>query len=162
MHPANKWLIGVVSTSLLSGAIYWEGFAAKPYKDLGGVITVCMGYTGKDIVLDKLYTREECTVLLRKELAVHGEGVLKCVTAPLKQHQFNSFTLFAYNVGVTAACNSRAIRLFNAGNIYEACNAIAYSPSGKPAWSYVDGEYVQGLFNRRLFERKMCIGEDYV
>jgi GH24 family phage-related lysozyme (muramidase) len=121
-----------------------------------------MGYTGKDIKLDKVYTKEECTSLLRKELSVHATGILACVTKPLKPHQYDAFSLFAYNVGVAGACNSRAIRLFNQGLPLEACNALAYSPSGSPAWSYVGDKFVQGLFNRRLFERTMCLGPGYV
>jgi lysozyme len=162
MIPANKWLVGVISTSLISGAMYWEGTKYVPYKDLGGVVTVCSGYTGKDIKLDRVYTKEECTTLLRTELTIHALGVLNCVSQPLKPHQFDAFTLFAYNVGVQGACESRAIRLFNRGDFMGACNAIAYSPEGKPAWSYVKGEFKQGLFNRRLFERTMCLGKDYV
>jgi len=162
MHPANKWLVGIISTSLISGAMLWEGMKTKPYKDIGGVVTVCMGYTGKDIVLDKVYTKEECKALLRKELAVHALGILNCVSQPLKPYQYDAFTLFAYNIGVSGACNSRAIRLFNKGDAIGGCNAIAYSTDGSPAWSYVGTTFVQGLFNRRLFERKMCMGADYV
>lgn len=158
MHPANKWLIGIASSALVSGALMWEGSKPVPYKDIGGVVTVCSGYTGKDIQLDRVYTKQECTGLLKKELAVHGQGVLECAKKPLKQNEYDAYTLFFYNVGVGAGCKSRALRLFNEGRNKEACEALAFSPLGEPAWSYVRGKYVQGLHNRRLFERAMCLG----
>jgi lysozyme len=158
MHPANKWLIGFVSASLIASTVMWEGDVRYAYTDIANVVTVCSGYTGKDIVLKKKYTKEECDVLTKKELLVHGQAILNCVRRPLAEHEYSAFTLFAYNVGSLGACNSRAIRLFNEGKTYEACNALAYAPSGKPSWSYVDGKFVQGLFNRRLYERSLCLG----
>lgn len=161
MHPANKWLIGVVSATLVASAVQWEGVEYTAYTDIANVVTVCSGYTGKDIKLNKTYTKEECDVLTRKELNVHGEAILKCVSRPLKEHEYNAFTLFAYNVGSAGACGSRAIRLFNNGDTKGACNALAYGPDGRPAWSYVNGKYIQGLHNRRLYERFMCLGRGY-
>jgi lysozyme len=158
MHPANKWLLGIASATLVASTVRWEGVEYTAYTDIANVVTVCSGYTGKDIILDKKYSKEECDVLTRQELVKHGEGVLACIKIPMKEHQYNAFTLFAYNVGVAGACNSRAMRLFNTGQIKEACNAIAYGPDGKPAWSYVNGKYIQGLHNRRLYERFMCLG----
>ena len=158
MHPANKWLIGVASAALIGSTALWEGERLVPYEDIGGVVTVCYGYTGNDIDRSKTYTRDECRKLLSTEVKEHGMGILKCVKAPMKEHHYNAFTLFAYNVGVSGACNSRAIRLFNEGKISEACDALAFSPSGKPAWSYVNGKFVQGLHNRRLYERSWCLG----
>lgn len=157
--PANKWLIGVTGASLVAAATLWEGTKYYAYRDIVGVPTVCMGYTGPDIVFGKKYTHEECAAYLRKELVTHSTGLLQCVTRPLQEHQYNAFTLFTYNVGVAGACSSRAIRLFNEGRTEEACKALAYSPSGSPAWSYAGGKFVQGLHNRRIYEMKMCLNQ---
>lgn len=158
MHPANKWLIGAASAALISGAALWEGTKYVPYRDLGGVLTVCMGYTGKDIVVGKRYTDAECKQLLRTELASHGKGVLSCTTRPLKQNEYEAYTLFAYNVGVAGFCNSTSAKLFNAGRNKEACDRLAFTPNGQPNWSYVNGKFIKGLHNRRLFERQKCLG----
>lgn len=60
-------------------------------------------------------------------------------------------------MGRTGACGSQAVRLLNAGQIAQGCNALVRGPDGKPAWSYADGWYVQGLQNRRQAERALCM-----
>jgi len=148
----------MTGTALLSGAALWEGTRYYAYRDLGGIPTVCQGYTGKGIIFGKKYTPSECNAFLRSELLEHSQGVLKCINQPLTENQYNAFVLMAYNVGVHGFCSSRAARLFNEGRTTEACRAIAYTPSGSPAWSYVNGSFVQGLHNRRLYEMSMCQG----
>jgi lysozyme len=161
---ANKWLIGAVSATLISSAALWEGTRYYAYYDIAGVPTVCMGYTGSGIIFGKKYSQEECSNLLKKELVAHSNGVLNCIKQPLKENEFSAFVLFAYNVGVSAACSSRAFALFNSGNTNSSCRALAYSPSGKPVWSYTNNGtvFVKGLFNRRIYEMKMCLGENSV
>lgn len=160
MHPANKWLVGYVSSALIAGASLWEGTRYYAYKDLAGIPTVCQGHTGTGITFGRKYTSAECNAFLRTDLKEHADGILACVTQPLKENEFNSFVLFAYNIGVSGACNSRAVREFNAGNVEQACRAMAFSPKGAPVWSYVNGtQFVQGLHNRRLYEMNMCLGD---
>jgi len=155
MISQNKWLLGVTSAALISGAALWEGTRYYAYYDIAGVPTVCQGYTGKGIVFGKKYSVEECNAFLRKELVIHSTGILNCITKPLKQNEHDAFTLMAYNVGVAGFCSSRAAKEFNNGNVVAACTAMYKSPSGKPAWSYarVNGEltFVQGLYNRRKY-----------
>lgn len=158
----NKWLIGAASAVLVSSTALWEGTKYEPYLDVGGIPTVCMGYTGKDVVWGKRYSPQECNNLLRKELAEHGKGVLECTTKELSLNQYNAYTMFAYNVGVNNFCNSRAAKLFNEGKFKESCDALAFSPNGSPAWSYANGKFYKGLHNRRLYERSMCLGDGVV
>jgi GH24 family phage-related lysozyme (muramidase) len=65
--------------------------------------------------------------------------------------------MFAINVGKDGACNSRAVRLINAGHIAAGCAALHTGPDGRPAWSYASGKYVQGLQNRRRAEAVLCL-----
>ncbi|HEU0145213.1 MAG TPA: lysozyme [Nitrososphaera sp.] len=152
MHPANKVLLGVLSAGVIGGAALWEGDKRDPYEDIVGVLTVCYGYTGKDIVRNKTYTKAECDSLLKKELIVSQTAVIRCTHVPLSQNQFDAFTLFTYNVGTTAYCNSSLVKKLNKGDYYGACD-------GLKAWSYAGGKYVRGLNNRRLYERQMCLGQ---
>lgn len=148
----NKWLIGIVSAALITAATQWEGTKYRPYEDVVGVLTVCQGYAGKDVVKGKTYTPAECKALLQRELASHGAGVLNCTKVPLTQYQYDAFTLFTYNVGVNAFCTSKSVlKPLNEGKYSEACKGLL-------KWVYADGKYVQGLANRRQYEYKMCIG----
>lgn len=159
---ANKWLIGAASAALIGGATLWEGTKYEPYYDVAGVPTVCMGYTGPGITFGKRYSHEECTRLLKQELIEHGNGVLQCITRPMKENEYNAFTLMAYNIGVSAFCGSTTARLFNAGNSQLACDRIAFASDGSPNWSYAGGKFYKGLHNRRLYERSMCLGDKVV
>jgi len=162
MNQANKWLVGVVSATLITSVALWEGTKYYAYDDVGGVPTVCQGYTGKDVIRGKRYTPEECSDFLTKEVVIHSAGVLNCVNAPLSLNQYNAYTLFAYNVGVQGFCTSRALRLLNQGEYEASCKALSHSSDGRPVWSYVGDRFVQGLYNRRVYETAMCLGIPYV
>lgn len=162
MTPLNKTLIGVVTAVMIAGTTQWEGVRYKPYLDVGNVPTVCMGNT-KNVIMGKTYTPEECKALLEKDLKDHATGVLNCINKPIDIHQYNAYTIMAYNIGVANFCSSRTARLTNEGVSKEqACEAMVHGPDGKPVWSYVkkDGklEFVKGLYNRRLYERNLCLG----
>lgn len=159
-NPANRWLVGVVTSALISSATLWEGTKYYAYKDIANIPTVCQGHTGNGIVFGRKYSTEECNTFLRTDLIKHSNGILSCVKTPLKENEFNALVLFAFNVGVYGACNSRAVALFNTGNAEAGCRAIAFSPSGSPVWAYVNGnQFSKGLHNRRLYEMKMCQGD---
>lgn len=158
ISKANLWLVGTATAALVTGITVFEGTRYEPYKDIAGIPTVCQGHTGKDIDMDKLYTKEECRKILTKDIQSHGNGVLNCITVPIKQEEYDAYTMFAFNVGVSAFCNSRANKLLSGNNHTAACNAIATGPDGKPSWSYVNGKLVAGLQRRRQYERDLCLG----
>lgn len=157
MHPANKWLIGAIPAALLSGAMLWEGKRNDPYVDLANILTVCYGHTGSDIQRRR-YSDEECNKFLKNDLIKHSVPVLQCINQPLSVQQYSAFVLMAYNIGGASFCKSSTVRLFNEGKVEAACRIMAYTPQGKPNWSYVGEKFVQGLHNRRIFEMKMCLG----
>ena len=150
----NKLFISAIGAVLISGVTLWEGTRYVPYKDVTGIPTVCQGYTGKEVVVGKTYSKEECNVLLRKALKEHAEGMLECVKVELTQNEFNAYTMFTYNVGVGAFCKSSLLKKLNNNDRIGACNGLL-------AWSYAGGKYVQGLNNRRQYERNLCLS-DYV
>lgn len=153
MNLKNKVLVGVVSATLIGSVTQLEGTKYVPYDDVVGVITVCQGHTGKDVIRGKKYTPEECKAFLEKDLKAHREAVYKCVNVPLTPYQFDAYTLFAYNVGTNAFCNSKTVLApLNRGEYKVSCDGLL-------KWVYADGKYVQGLYNRRAYERKMCLGE---
>lgn len=147
-------LIGsiAVNDKLVRDVTLWEGTKYTAYYDVGGIPTVCQGYTGKEVVFGKKYTAEECNALLRSALKTHAEGMLNCVKVDLTQNEFNAYAMFTYNVGVGAFCKSSLLKKLNNNDRIGACNGLL-------AWSYAGGKYVQGLNNRRQYERNLCLSD---
>lgn len=151
MNSANKWLLGsLAGSALVASVAMWEGTEYVPYKDVVGVLTVCNGYTGPDIIPGKTYGKAECDALLKKELTEHGLGVLKCTKVPLNQNQYDAFASFAYNVGVGAYCRSTLLRKLNSGDYTGACHELL-------RWNKAGGKVYRGLTNRRKAEMALCL-----
>lgn len=142
--------LAIAGAGLVSFVSKEEGTEYKPYEDIVGVLTVCQGHTGPDIIRGKTYTKEECDGLLRKDLTVHGEAVLRCTKVPLNQNQYDAFTSFTYNVGTGAYCSSTLVKLLNQGKYQEACDQLL-------RWNRAGGKEVRGLTNRRIRERELCL-----
>ncbi|EAX3609494.1 lysozyme, partial [Salmonella enterica] len=58
-----------IAAAMLGGHDGLEGRRYEPYRDVAGVLTICDGHTGKDIVPGKHYTDAECDALLNQDLA---------------------------------------------------------------------------------------------
>lgn len=151
-HPSNKLMVGVVTATLIAGVSQWEGDKRTSYEDLAGIMTVCYGHTGPDIIKGKTYTKAECDGLLKKDLLHHQQAVYRCTSVPLTLNQFNALTMFTYNVGGNAFCNSSLTKKLNKGDYKGAADGLL-------KWSYVDKTYVKGLYNRRVFERDMFLAK---
>lgn len=154
-NPRNKWLIGSVAAVTIAGAALWEGKRNVPYIPIpGDVWTVCYGETKVQM---RRYSDAECATMLKHSLVKYSDGVLQCINVPVNANEHSAYTLFAYNVGVPAFCRSNLLRKLNRGDHAGACKGLATADSGKPAWSYAQGKYVQGLQNRRRYERNLCL-----
>ena len=137
----------------------WEANILHVYADklAGGLPTWCAGRTGWDAKVGTRLSSDQCAAVNKVTLLEYGYAVLGCANWDyLTAQRLVSLTMFAINVGKDAACGSRAFWLINAGQVAEGCRALAYSPSGTPAWSYAGGKYVQGLANRRRAESALC------
>jgi lysozyme len=146
-----KLILG--SAALVSALGMWEGRLFTPYQDIGGIWTVCAGITGPEVIPGKAYSLSKCHEMEKRELARHQQGILACIKAEIGQSTLDGLSLFAYNVGIAAACNSTAFRKLNAGDLSGACDELL-------RWSKVKGNFVKGLWNRRSFEREWCLKGD--
>lgn len=138
----------------------WEGNVLEVYRDhlANGLPTFCAGRTDKGAVVGAKLTSDDCKEVNKTTLLEYGYAVLGCANWDyLTANRLIGLTMFAINVGKEGACNSRAIRLINAGDVVAGCHAIATGPDGKPAWSFAGGQYVQGLQNRRQAEKALCL-----
>lgn len=128
-----------------------EGTVNKPYRDVAGVLTVCTGHTGPDIVVGHVYPTSECRTLLADDVQSTVDGVLHATPKIVdKPHVFAAAISFAYNVGVRTYMNSSVAHDFNAGNIPAGC-------ADMKKYIYAGGKTYQGLINRRAAEYKVCM-----
>lgn len=128
-----------------------EGTKYTPYRDIAGVLTVCSGHTGPDVVINQTYTDQQCTGLTEQDAEKAAAGVLK-VSPHLIYHpmQLASAISFSYNVGVGTYKDSSVSRDFNSGNFILACNDLM-------KYVYADHKYSVGLENRRKKEFALCL-----
>ena len=118
-----------------------ESYKGREFAQLVAVLT-----QSRDAMIDDF---------LVKDITRHMKRVESCANREIPERMLVAFTSFDFNTG--GWCGSRSNREFNAGNLKEACRAMAYAPSGKPAWSYINGStFVPGLFSRRIRESGVC------
>ena len=155
MTPAQRRTaagVTVVAASLMSFVALWEGDERTAYADrlAYGVPTVCNGHTGPEVKVGDVWTKAQCDAILIKNLEKHGTGLLRCVTVPLNQNQFDALSSWTFNVGVGAACGSTLVKLLNQGQYTPACQQLL-------RWNRAGGREVRGLTNRRIAEMNLCL-----
>ena len=154
MHAQRRNAAGitVVAASLMSFVALWEGDERTVYADklAYNVPTVCNGHTGPDVRVGEVWSKEQCDAVLVRNLEKHGSGLLKCVTVPLNQNQFDALSSWTFNVGVGAACGSTLVKLLNQGQYANACQQLM-------RWNRAGGKEVRGLTNRRMAEMELCL-----
>ncbi|TYL43901.1 lysozyme [Dickeya sp. ws52] len=128
----------------------FEGVRYTPYRDVVGVLTVCYGHTGPDIIPRKTYTESECQALLRSDLEPVLATIDEVVTVAMPDTRRAALASFAYNVGTGALTRSTMLRRLNAGDTSEACDELL-------RWNKAGGREWKGLTNRREVERELCL-----
>lgn len=148
-------LTGLVITQTLPMIDQWEGNKAIPYKDIAGVLTVCRGHTGPDVVVKKVYSPEECDELTKKDINIAVSGVLRYSPHMLwHPMQLVAATSFSYNVGVGTYAQSSVAREFNSGNFQAGCNALKLYNKARVNNVLT---VIPGLVNRRQHEYDVCV-----
>lgn len=127
-----------------------EGREYNPYKDVVGVVTVCDGHTGSDIIWGKTYTDAECNALLRADLGKVAKQVDPLIKQPIPDATRGAVYSFVYNVGVGNFRASTLLRKMNAGDTAGACDELR-------RWTYAGGKKWKGLVTRREIERGVCM-----
>ena len=127
-----------------------EGYVPRPYKDIGGVVSVCNGHTGPDIIF-KTYTRAECNALTNADIENAAIAILE-ITPGLNKRPavLAATTSFTYNLGAGTYAKSSVARDFKAGQFKLGCTDML-------KYVYVGKTYSQGLANRRSAEYQVCM-----
>ncbi len=144
-------IIGAAAAAVLMAIVpTFEGTKYTTYKDPIGVLTYCTGATD-GAIWGKTYTPAECSAQLDKDMAFHAAGVMACIKVPLSVGQKIAFVDVAYNIGVSAFCNSSMAKFTNAGDAVKGCEALTL-------WNKAGGKVWPGLVRRREVERQYCRG----
>lgn len=161
--PTGPRKVAIVAAIVASLAL-WESsnkHIGTPYYDVAGVLTVCDGITGKDVIKTKYYSVAECKALTTKYVSDMVDKMAGCVTAPLPDGMWIWLGHFTYNIGNTGFCNSTVVRRANAGDLAGSCRAM-----GGWVWTTIKGKKVNcrtagktcpGLVTRRDFEVMSCL-----
>nr|WP_249213189.1 MULTISPECIES: lysozyme [unclassified Tatumella] len=127
-----------------------EGIEHIPYRDGGGVWTVCKGHTGPDVIPGRTYTDAQCNAFLSADIATANRSVTRLVKVPMNEMQEAALTSFVFNVGAGNFSRSSLLRELNAGHYTEACNSLT-------RWVYIGRTKSTGLMNRREIEKEICL-----
>ena len=137
-------------------AVPAEGLRQFAYYDTPGILTVCYGHTGADVLAKRKYSLDECGALLTVDMQ-HAVAQVEACHPGLPVPVLAAFADATYNMGQTIACsraNSTAARMLYAGDLIGACNQL-------PRWdkARVLGVMVAlpGLTKRRAAERDLCL-----
>ena len=126
-----------------------EGERHTVYRDVVGMLTVCVGET-HNIQIGHVYSHAECMNMLDGRLAEFDKGVRDCTRDDMPTEVEAAALSLAYNIGLGGFCKSTFARKVKAGDYDGACNSLMlYDRAG--------GREIAGLKNRRARERKVCV-----
>lgn len=148
--------VGLGSALAISGAFIvapFEGKENKAYIDPVGIVTVCYGNTGKEAVLGKTYTDEQCLDQMATDLKEHDKQLMSVVKVPFKSdYQHAAMLSFVYNVGIGNFSSSAMLKKLNAKDYIGSCEELT-------KWIYAKKKMLRGLVIRRSLEYKYCVGD---
>ena len=148
--------VGLGSALAISGAFIvapFEGKENKAYIDPVGIVTVCYGNTGKEAVLGKTYTDDQCLDQMATDLKEHDKQLISVVKVPFKSdYQHAAMLSFVYNAGIGNFSSSTMLKKLNAKDYDGACQELT-------KWVYAKKQKLKGLVIRRSLEYKYCMNE---
>ncbi len=147
-------LIGTV-VALAAALGVNEGLRQKPYYDSVGVLTVCEGITGPNVIKGKIYTLAECQLLKQDYLNHMSERMGKCLAVEISQEEWLAYGHASYNFGSGLFCKNFA-PLINAGQNYQACEKLSRYVFAGGKDCRVRANNCYGIVKRRAYEREIC------
>lgn len=119
------------------------------YSCPANVLTIGWGCT-ENVKEGMIWTRDEAQVALRRELEKFEAGVVRLVTVPLNQNQYDALVSLTYNIGLGAFERSTIRRKLNAGDYRGAAASFRL-------WNKGGGRVLPGLVNRRAREATLFL-----
>jgi GH24 family phage-related lysozyme (muramidase) len=151
--------IAAATAAAMAIAAPAEGLRRVAYYDPPGILTVCRGHTGPDVLKGKTYSMQECDRFFNDDMRKAVEHVERCVPG-LPPNVLAAFSDAVYNMGPTIACdtdNSTAARLLKQGNLPAACEQLPRWDKARIAGVLTS---LPGLTKRRALEMDVCLTGD--
>jgi lysozyme len=126
----------------------FEGFSAHIYLDAAGLPTIGYGHLlrpGEAEMFRSGITHEAAIALLIKDVEAAERSVLRLITVPLVNGQFDALVSFTFNLGAGALQRSTLRRKINRGE-------HADVPDELMKWVWAGGRKLKGLIRRRAAE----------
>lgn len=127
-----------------------EGFRPRAYLCPAGKLTI--GYGHVILPHERLSTvsQAEAEVILSIDVEKAEKGVIRLISVPLSDGQFDALVSFTFNLGTGALQRSTLRSKINRGEMVEASNEF-----GK--WVWARGKKLKGLVLRREDERRVYL-----
>jgi lysozyme len=154
MKPASKTVTWAAACCSLVGV--FEGCDLTAKKDMIGTghpLTWCHGETIGNARAGQHFTKPECDAMLTARLPQYWDEIEPCIHVDTSDNEKIAYTSTSYNIGSAGFCRSAMVRALNKGDHVGACNALMQ-------YTHASGKFVQGLYNRRAAERKICLTPD--
>lgn len=126
----------------------FEGFSPSVYICPAGYPTIGYGHVIKPQQREQFagnITTEEAEALLRQDVEAAERAVLRLITVPLTDGQFDALVSFTFNLGAGALQRSTLRRKVNRGD-------HAVVPAEFRKWVWAGGRKLEGLVRRRSAE----------
>jgi lysozyme len=128
----------------------FEGFSTTIYSDAAGLPTIGYGHLLRTDEVEMFRTgisHEAAVALLMKDLQTAERTVLRLISVPLTNGQFDALVSFTFNLGGGALQRSTLRRKVNR----QEHNAV---PAEFLKWVWAGGKRLKGLIRRRVAEAK--------
>lgn len=130
----------------------FEGFKSRPYICPAGILTIGYGHViSKGESYDAI-SAEYAMELLKKDLFISEQAVVRNINVSLSQFQFDSLVSFTFNLGGGVLQRSTLRQKINYGSNLEDIRGEFLK------WIYSHGKPLHGLLKRRNLEADMYIG----
>lgn len=124
----------------------FEGFSATPYRCPAGYLTVGYGHLVKNPeAFRQPITEDEASEILVLDVVAAEKAVLRLISVPLTDGQFDALVSFTFNLGSGALQRSTLRRKINRDEYEDAAAEFI-------KWVWAGGRKLKGLIRRREAE----------
>lgn len=171
----SKIRVAIAGLSLSAAAfvsiLTHEGYTSKATIPVPGDVPTFGFGTTEGVKLGQSIDPVTAVIRAQRDVVKFESGLKQCVTAPLYQYEYDTYTSMVYNMGAARFCASSIPAKLNAGQYEEACKTILEFTCGPAtqATRAKKGEkcyhktrplrHLPGLANRRQKEYEQCIGK---